>query len=191
MQQNKVFQQALRFVKQKHRGQFRAGEVPAWHHLLRVSYLLDFVLKQTGEGNSKERFIISLSALGHDLLEDTNAKEDEIRSIFGESCLELILGTTNRWGDKKQTPYVRQVVLAEEAVRLIKLADLYDNISNTTYSLYILGRKWTTSYFLPIVLPMRRAIIKTKFYRYRKSAEHLISLVNAATMLLEKELRNY
>lgn len=191
MAQRKDFERALRFVKRKHRGQFRAGSVPVWHHVARVSHILDAVLGHTKEGIPKERFVIILAALGHDLLEDTDATEDEIHTVFGNRGLQLIMGMTNTWGDKTPGPYVRKVTRAEEAVRLIKLSDLYDNISNVTYNLHVLGLHWTMSYFLPIVSPMRRAIVKTTFSHYGKSATRLMVLVDAAATLLEKEMRHF
>lgn len=191
MTKNKILKQILNFVKLKHCGQTHAGGVPVWHHLWRVAQLIDFVLKYTKEGNSKERFLIFAVALGHDLLEDTDAAKNEISSLFGKRCLALILRLTNCWGDKNPTPYVKQVIHSEEIVRIIKLADLYDNISNVTYNLRILGKKWTQSYFLPIVAPMKRTIIKTTFSRYGHSAEILTALVNAAETLLMEELNSY
>jgi (p)ppGpp synthase/HD superfamily hydrolase len=181
-------ERAISFIKQKHRGQLRAGGMPAWHHMLRVCLLLDFILDQTGEGKQKDKVNISLAALGHDLSEDTDAKKEEIVAIFGERALALIFGMTNRWEDKNPRPYIRQVVGSEETIRLIKLADLYDNILNVTYCFKILGKKWVTSFFVPIARPMRRAIIKTKFRRYKRSAKILILLVDIAMTLLEREL---
>lgn len=191
MQRKKDFQKALDFIKKKHRGQFRAGKVPVWHHVTRVSHLLDYVLEQTGEGQGDEGFIIPYAALGHDLLEDTDATEEEIRNTFGDRGLELILGMTNRWGDKRPAPYVRQVVRSDEGVRLTKLADLYDNITSVTYNLHILGLKWATSYFLPIVSPMHKAVIKTKFPHYKNSSAELIFGVDIAMTLLKKEMQYY
>ena len=189
-QRQKQFNRALRFVQEKHRRQFRAGGVPVWHHLVRVSRLLNICFENTKEGNARERFVVSLAALGHDLLEDTNAEEKETRDVFDDYGYELICGMTNRWGDKDVGLYVRQMRGAEEAVRIIKLADLYDNISNVTYNLKLLGLRWTHSYFLPIVEPMRKMIIKTRFGKYKKTANTLIFLVKGATRLLEYEIKN-
>ncbi len=189
MNKKTAYKNALLFVQKRHAGQFRANRVPAWHHLARVSETLAHVLKETQEGSAQERFLISLAALGHDLLEDTDAKKSEIEKIFGVRGLELIKGMTNWWGDKEKPRYIRQVTRAEEAVRLVKLADLYDNITSVTYNLKILGVRWTTSYFLPIVTPMRRVIVKTKFRRYRKTAKILIFFANTAACLLDEEVK--
>lgn len=182
----KKFDRALEFVKKKHKGQFRAAKSPAWHHLLRVSSFLDSALKHTKEGKDVEKLMIPLAALGHDLLEDTKAEVREIKKVFGERGHELIRGMTNHWGDKHVAPYVRQVARSEEAVRLIKLSDLYDNVSGAAHNAEILGLKWINSYFLPIVLPMWLAVRKTKFIKYKKTAMFMIAAVTAAFALLSE-----
>lgn len=191
MDRDKFFKNALEFVKEKHKGQVRAGNVPAWHHLARVSNLLSLVLKKNKEADKRERFIIAAAALGHDVLEDTTATEKEVTAVFGARGAEIVKGMTNRLGDKHVGPYVAQVAGSEEAVRLVKLSDLYDNHISVVYNLHLLGLKWTHSYFLPIVTPMRLAVTKTKFKIFRKTASDLILLVNSASFLLEREIKRY
>jgi len=191
MDKKKFFKKALYFVKEKHKGQFRAGHVPVWFHLARVSDLLGCVLEESGEENSQERFIIATSGLGHDVLEDTKATAKEVEEVFGKRGSQIIKGMTNSWGDKNVKPYVKQVANSDEAVRLVKLADLFDNHISVVYNLHLLGLKWTLSYFLPVVTPMRSAITKTKFKKFKKAAAKLIFLVNAAAFLLEEEIKRY
>ena len=47
---DRIFERALKFVQKMHKGQFRAGKVPVWQHLLRVSETLAHVLSHTKEG---------------------------------------------------------------------------------------------------------------------------------------------
>lgn len=182
------YKKALQFVQKKHKGQFRDNGLPAWHHLMRVSAILEHALAETKEGSSEERKIIIRAALGHDIFEDTDATEKEVLKIFGARGLELIKGMTNWRGDKEKKKYVRQVARSEEAVRLIKLADLCDNITSVAYNLKSLGRTWTESYFLPIVTPMRHAVVKTQFRKYKKTASFFIFMVGAAAVLLDNEI---
>lgn len=183
------FDRALKFVQKKHQGQFRADKVPVWRHLTRVSKTLDHALSQAKEGTASERALIYTSALGHDLLEDTNATEREIEHIFGAKGLSLIKGMTNKDGDKNVSRYVEHMAHAPEEVRLIKLADMYDNVTGVTYNLKTLGLKWTNGYFLPIVIPMRGVILKTNFRKYKKTAAILKTMVKAAFSLLEDEIK--
>lgn len=182
---------ALDFIKKMHRGQTRAGNVPVWHHLARVSLLLQFLLNKNREGSLRERFDIGIAGLGHDLIEDTKVIEREVKKIFTEHSLKLVKDMTNAWGDNHSMSYVRKIVRSEEGARLIKLSDLYDNLTNVTYNFNLLGLKWVVSYFLPIVLPMKKAVIKTRFNKYKKTASDLIILVNSAEEILLKEINFY
>lgn len=185
------FRAAVRFIKRKHANQMRKGNSPAWHHVVRVSEILEYVVEKTKEGSATERRIIVLSALGHDLLEDTNAGEKEIRTVFGTRGLELIRGMTNSRGDAHTVHYVKQITRSEEAVRLIKLADLFDNITHVAYGMGLLGPRWVTSFFLPIASPMRRAVVRTRFRQYKHTAAFLIEMIEIATMMLNEELRRF
>jgi hypothetical protein len=98
--------------------------------------------------------------------------------------LALIEGMTNRFGDDHPREYVAQVAASEEAVRLIKLSDLYDNCASVTYNVTKLGAEWTESYFLPIVTPMIAAVTETDFPTYPKAATRLKQAVKATFTLL-------
>lgn len=185
------FSKALAFVKKHHRGQYRAARVPAWLHLFRVALRLRAVLEETREGTKDDRIIIVRSALGHDLLEDTKASESAAKKIFGERGMRYIRGMTNSWGDQEKARYIQQIVRSEEEVRLIKLSDLYDNITSVVHTLPLLGKKWTESYFLPIVEPAAKAVLKTPFRRYRKAAFILAGSVERELALLRAELKEF
>ena len=185
-----TFEQALLFVQKKHHGHFRGGGMPEWQHLLRVSELLCHTLSATKEGTASEWRMIYLSALGHDLLEDTKATKKEIGAVFSLRGLALIEGMTNEIGDSDHSAYIQAMTNAEEAVRLIKLSDLYDNFTSVVFNLSFLGPKWTTSFLLPKVTPMHTAIKKTNFIRYKRTAEFLIKMVDSSAALLESELRH-
>ena len=114
--------------------------------------------------------------------------EKEVLVVFGARGLTLIRGMTNWWGDKEKPRYIKQICASEEAVRLIKLADLCDNYTSVVYNIKSLGVPWTKFYFLPIVSPMREAISKTTFRTYKKSAEILLRAIHRAALLLEEEV---
>ena len=122
---DRIFERALKFVQKMHKGQFRAAKVPVWQHLLRVSETLAHVLSHTKEGTPAQRQIISIAALGHDLLEDTKATKAQIKNIFGERGLSLIEGMTNVHGDSNHAPYIRAMKGASEEVRLSMSAILH------------------------------------------------------------------
>lgn len=179
------------FVKEKHTGQYRANNVPVYHHLARVAYRLRLVLGYFSEGTEKDREVIYASALGHDLLEDTDATETEIKTMFGEEGHEYIMGMTNEQGDKDVSVYKEKIGYASEEVRLIKLADLYDNISGVTYNLAILGKEWVNSYFLPTITPTYEVVLDTKFIKYKDTADYLKTSVKHSFEALLDELSRF
>ncbi len=186
---DKKYTKALEFVKKKHANRFYANKVPQWHHLARVSERLKSLLNHYKEGTPKQRGTIVIASLGHDIIEDTDATEKELLKIFEKNEHSLIIGATNEWGDEDVTPYIKKVTKGPEEVRLIKLADLSDNITAVVYTLKVLGSTWTKEYFLPTVTPMKEAILKTSFKTYKKTAKHLKENILCMYDLLEKELK--
>lgn len=183
---------ALALITRVHAGQTRAdGSVPAWHHLDRVSRLLEQVLAESAEGTADDRDAICLAGLGHDSLEDTEVTEAELEKVFGARGLELIIGMTNRLGDDDVAPYVRQVAAAEESVRLIKLSDLYDNLTSVTFCLFVLKTPWAEEWFLPIVEPMIAAVMPTTFTTYPVAAGRLKGMVRTSHAMLKDEIARY
>jgi (p)ppGpp synthase/HD superfamily hydrolase len=185
------YQKCLDLIKEKHFGQTHANNVPVWHHLERVSSRLKYLLDIYNEGEIEERNKIILSALGHDVLEDTNVTKEEIISSFANRGYEIIFGMTNESGDNDVRPYVKKVTNSEEAVRLIKLSDLLDNITSVTYNIAVLTPKWVDEYFLPIVTPMKVSVLTTSFDKYPKTGEYLKLSVECAYKILLDELNRF
>jgi len=175
---------AFALVKNYHGPLKPRSDGPPWHHLDRVSKMLELVLEQEDEGPRDQRETIIVAALGHDALEDTPVTEEEIALAFGDRGLALIHGMTNRLGDDHPTEYVAQVAASEEGVRLIKLSDLYDNCTSVVFNIGSLGVKWTEEYFLPIVTPMIAALKETTFETYARSGERLKRMVLLSEALL-------
>ena len=72
---------AYDFAAKKHEGQFRKGGKPYITHPAAVAE----ILRQNGYNEDYQ-----ITALFHDLLEDTDATEDEIRSLGGEEVLTAV-----------------------------------------------------------------------------------------------------
>jgi len=184
---------AVELIKRIHAGQTRSGgRVPAWYHMARVSRILELVLLDDAkEGTAEERESIILAGLGHDSLEDTDVTEAELERYFGSRGLAMIKGMTNPRDDSDHSLYIRQVAGAEEAVRLVKFADLIENCASVAYSLDIMGVEWTRSFFLPIVAPMIAAVMPTDFPTYPAAAAHLKDLVKVCFGLLQDEIKRF
>ena len=83
------YRRALRFATKKHKGQFRMGGEPYVSHPIAVAMILE-------DGGYGEDYLIA--ALFHDLLEDTDATEDQIRRIGGERVLAAVKLVTKEKG---------------------------------------------------------------------------------------------
>lgn len=111
-----LFERALRFAKKIHAGQFdKAGE-PYIKHLARVSMNCRTPLSE-------------VAALLHDVLEDTDAKEEWLRMRFGDEVTDIVVCLTRR-NDESYMQYIRRVG-ANPYAREVKIADLIDNCNLT------------------------------------------------------------
>jgi guanosine-3',5'-bis(diphosphate) 3'-pyrophosphohydrolase len=110
--------QAAVFAVRAHEGQKRKGTQFAYSthplgvgHLLREYYPDDPALEAAG--------------YLHDVLEDTNVPEIELRRRFGDDVTDLVLGVTNK-GKWKLSDY-----LDNPRVLRLKAADILDNVTDT------------------------------------------------------------
>lgn len=87
--EQKRFDAALAFATRKHEGQFRVGGLPYISHPIAVA---EIVAEQTSDIDFR------IAALFHDLLEDTDASEEEILALGGERVLKAVKLLTKRKG---------------------------------------------------------------------------------------------
>ena len=95
-----LYEKAYEFAKEKHGTQKRIGGDPYITHPVAVADILK------KDGYDIEYQIV---ALFHDLLEDTDATEDEIHSIAGEEVLQAVKLLTKEKGYDMQT-YVNRII---------------------------------------------------------------------------------
>ena len=184
--QNKVaIMEAL--VERLQGGQKRESGDSNALHVMRVRTFLIGALAATRE-NADNVQDIEIAALGHDLLEDTKITEEEIKNSFGKRSLKLIKELTNKNGDSHTEDYIQQMSGASEEARLIKYADLCDNLFHASYSTRVLGVSWIHTYFLPIVDPMREALDRTSFEKFPKTAETLRTTARLARSNLSQRI---
>lgn len=105
----------------------KGGNIPYLSHLLVVSALVT--------ENSGSEFQAS-GALLHDVLEDTNTKEDELLALVGEEVTAIIVAcSSKRHGDKKDDPrltkerYIEKLThkTSDDPSLLVTLADKLHN----------------------------------------------------------------
>src|SRR5215210_2152517 len=111
---------ALRFSAEKHNDQRRKDPKasPYINHPIQVAEILWTI------GDVRDVTLLVASIL-HDTIEDTATKPDEIRSLFGEDVLSVVLEVTD---DKSLPKQVRKQLQVEHAphkthnAKLLKLA---------------------------------------------------------------------
>ncbi len=139
MEDTALIFKALEFAAARHRTQFRKGELrtPYINHPIQVANLL----ANQAEENDPE---LLSAALLHDVIEDTvNSAEErdelisQIREIFGERILSLILEVTD---DKTLDKKVRKQLQVEQAshksvsAKKIRIADKIMNVRDITHN---------------------------------------------------------
>lgn len=123
---------ALRFAAQKHNLQKRKDQEgsPYINHPIAVVEIL------WHEGSVRDLTTLTAAAL-HDTIEDTNTTQEEVRALFGEEVLKLIMEVTD---DKSLPKQIRKDLQVEHAphlsnpARQIKLADKIHNLHDIIYS---------------------------------------------------------
>ena len=111
------YEDALAFAEKKHRNQIRIGGAPYITHPIAVAD----ILRDWGYPLEYQ-----ITGLFHDLLEDTDASEQEIESIGGAAVLEAVKLLTKQ-KDYIMADYVSGIK-ADPMARAVKAADRLHNL---------------------------------------------------------------
>lgn len=111
------YDNAIRFAKEKHKGQFRIGGDEYITHPIAVAE----IVRRNGYGID-----VQITALFHDLLEDTDATEGEIISYGNEEILKAVKLLTKQKG-YDMAEYVAGIRQNETAFA-VKAADRLHNL---------------------------------------------------------------
>lgn len=111
--------EAVYFISEKHKSQKRMGGAPYVNHPIAVARIL-----------KRKNFPLPyiLAGLFHDLLEDTDATEDEILSLSNEEVLKAVKLCTKENG-YCEDEYFRRIK-QNDMVRMVKLADRLYNLKS-------------------------------------------------------------
>ncbi|MBN2260426.1 MAG: bifunctional (p)ppGpp synthetase/guanosine-3',5'-bis(diphosphate) 3'-pyrophosphohydrolase [Clostridiales bacterium] len=167
---------ALRFAFEKHKGQKRklTGE-DYYFHPVEVALI---VAQYTNDVDT------IIAAVLHDTLEDTDTAESEIRNIFGDNVLNIILECSEKdktleWKDRKSIMLDSYPTLSESAF-LIILVDKICNLNSIKY--YYSDHVW--DYFnadekdQKWVLTESLKILKSCPYNYPELINQFEELIN-------------
>lgn len=123
---------AIHFSADRHRDQRRKDDLrsPYINHPIEVAELLWRV------GGIRDKAVI-LAAILHDTIEDTDTTPDEIRSLFGQEVLDIVLECTDDKSLPKAERKRLQIETAShksEKARLVKIADKACNLHDLNQS---------------------------------------------------------
>ena len=117
---------AIRFSASRHRNQRRKDSVKSPY----INHPIDVVQLLWEVGGVRDVDVL-LAAVLHDTIEDTNTHPDELRDMFGEEVLSIVLEVT----DDKSLPKLKRKHLQIETAsmkstkaKLVKLADKCCNV---------------------------------------------------------------
>ncbi len=119
---------AIKFASEKHMLQRRKGcnDVPYINHTIRVAY----ILQDTADENDP---VLLSAAVLHDVLEDTDATENQLTELFGKEVCSIVKEVTDdmtlTYDDRKRFQIKKAPTLSNKA-KLIKIADKISNIQD-------------------------------------------------------------
>ncbi len=156
-QKQKLVKKAFTYSRKKHGKQKRASGDPYFTHLIGTAMIIS-------DYNVDSETVAA--ALLHDILEDTDTKEEEIVREFGEEVASLVSSVTRldkivkKRKDENQAKYLRQLMRASSKdfrVLLIKLADKLHNLRTIDF-LPEKKRKEISRQALEVYAPLAREL---------------------------------
>jgi (p)ppGpp synthase/HD superfamily hydrolase len=129
---------AIHFAAEKHKAQRRKDTEasPYINHPIQVTEILWRL------GNVHDTPLLLASIL-HDTLEDTDATPDEIKEMFGQEVLALVLEVTDDKSLPKEVRKQRQVETTPHKSPRAKLLKLADKISNVQDIIHTPPKDWS------------------------------------------------
>ena len=128
MKKRQLLLEAISYSAEVHEGQTRKnGKTPYASHSFRVSMILRDIF------GIEDEEMLSAAVL-HDVIEDTTKDFDDIEKNFSLKVAYWVAGLSKdkrQREDKREEDYFRQLSDATDEVKLIKLADIYDNLMDS------------------------------------------------------------
>ena len=113
---------AVAYAAKKHATQVRNEGTPYIYHPLAVAEMV----KNMGFGLKYQ-----ITAVLHDTLEDTDATEEELRSLFGDEVTDAVVLLTRHHGEDEEK-YVDRI-LKNHIAAVVKNADKINNLCESTF----------------------------------------------------------
>ncbi len=127
MNPNSAWQRAVNFAADAHRHHTRKdGKTPYVAHVFRVALTLRHAFECDDQ-------IALIAALLHDTIEDTTTDYDDINEEFGAEVAACVVAMSKNMllpEPEREADYDRRLAQGPWQSRLIKLADVYDNLTD-------------------------------------------------------------
>jgi (p)ppGpp synthase/HD superfamily hydrolase len=130
-----MFDQAIEFAAKAHSSQYRKGtDIPYISHPYAVGMILL-------SANAQEEEVIA--GILHDTLEDTDATEEDILQLFGQTVLSIVQGCSEpnkeaSWEERKKHT-LEYLNGASPSIRLVACADKLHNLRSIKRDLAGIG----------------------------------------------------
>jgi (p)ppGpp synthase/HD superfamily hydrolase len=111
---------AMEFMKFHHKTQTRTHGAPYWTHPKAVMDIIETELLINAEE-------ISVTALLHDILEDTDVKKEELNSKFGKKIADNVELLSKNYAPDHEM-YFERIKKADDKVKIVKLCDRIHNL---------------------------------------------------------------
>src|SRR5262249_39626126 len=122
--------EAVSFAARAHRNQVRKdGVTPYVAHPFRVCLIVRHVF-----GIADPDFLTA--ALLHDTIEDTPTDYDDVAERFGDKVAGVVGALTKDMRlpeEEREAAYMAKLAAAEPAVKIAKLADIFDNLTDSRH----------------------------------------------------------
>ena len=123
-----LWQEAAAFAARAHRHQLRNdGQTPYIAHPFRVAMTIRHVF------GCEDQAAICAGLL-HDTIEDTTTDYDDLLGHFGREIADIVAAMTKNMAlpeHEREKDYDRRLAAADWRARLVKLADVYDNLCDS------------------------------------------------------------
>jgi (p)ppGpp synthase/HD superfamily hydrolase len=175
-----LMHEAIIFAFNSHSGQYRIMNSEQYIiHPLRVN---EFLLKNFGHHPSIEK--MRIAAILHDTVEDTWVNLEDIEKKFGAEIKEIVseLSKPNISDiEEKNKLYLDCLCNAKDESKIIKLADIFDNVVISTDD----NPKWK-NLFLKSKNILETMTLKNPDSKYEHIKTELLKIINKKLELCEK-----
>jgi (p)ppGpp synthase/HD superfamily hydrolase len=123
---------ALAFAQERHKGQTRPGGESQVEHVMRVA--LRVTQFACNENLSSDAEDLIVSALLHDVLEDTDATDQELAEKFGERVAKIVRAVSHEEEEEPDEVYLRRVADSGPLSVIVKRSDRLDNLDTLRHA---------------------------------------------------------